>query len=111
MSSIPWKTIAEATLPTLIEQATKLFKKADSTAQAVHASSPAEDTPQQKIEALSKRVDQLETLEADQAKLIQQTLEQLQKVTLLAAALQARANAAVVVSALAVVGCILAWVL
>ncbi|MGS1119775.1 hypothetical protein [Rhodanobacter sp. UC4436_H3] len=110
MSAIIWKTIAGAALPALIEQAAKLFTKADSTAQGTSDSRPAEDTPQQKVEALSKRVEQLEISQVAQAKLIQQTLEELQKVTILAAALQARANMAVVMSALAVIGCVLALI-
>lgn len=109
MAVIPWKTIIEAGLPTLIEQAGKLFRKADVSTQVMSEAQLVEMSIDEKVRLLAERVDKLDAMEVEQAKLVQQTLQALQDVTVRAAGLQARANAAVVVSALALIGCALAW--
>jgi hypothetical protein len=109
MAAIPWRMIVEASLPTLIEQAGKLFRKADASAQMASDSQLVEMSAEEKIRLLAERVDKLESMEAEQAKLVQQTLQTLQEVTVRAAGLQARATAAVIVSAVALIGCAIAW--
>lgn len=111
MAAIPWKIIADITLPHLIDQASKLFRKADSSAQVVVEEPLTEPSIEQKTTLLTQRIEQLEEMVAEQAKLVHQSLEEIQKITVLAAGLQARANTAVVVSALSVASCVLAWIL
>lgn len=109
MIAIPWNALAEISLSVLIDKAGKLFRKADASAQ-VAIETQADESAGERLERLVQRIEQLEALEAEQAKLIQQTLEELQKVAVFASGLQARANAAVMVSALAVIGCVLTWI-
>lgn len=111
MATIPWKLIADVALPHLIEQSGKLFRKADSAASTASEAQEAAQSNEERYQLLLTRVDQLESLEAEQAKLLKQSLEELQKVAVLAARLQARATGAVIVSALALIGCVLAFVL
>lgn len=110
MAAIPWKTIADVTLPHLIDQAAKLFRKADASTQKASDVALVESTAEQKLALLAQQIEQLEEVGAEQARLVQQSLEEIQKITVLAAGIQARANAAVFVSALAVLCSILLWV-
>lgn len=78
-------------LPTLVEAASHLFKKADKPT-AIPAV-PANGSEAQ-LDAVIKRLEYFESLESEQAKLLQQTIEQLQNVSMSAAALSKRANIA-----------------
>lgn len=110
VAAFPWKEIVGISLPLLIDQAGKLFKKADTAAQPLPPAQ-AGATASEQIAVLRQQVEQLEALEAEQARLLKQSLEELQKVSVLAAGLQARANTAVVLATLAVAVAIAAWVL
>lgn len=102
MAAIPWNAII-ASLPALIEQAGKLFRTADQPAPALSAAELAGMSGDEKIQLLTERVERLEKIEAEQAKLVQEALQALQDVSVRAAALQARATAAVIVSAVALI--------
>lgn len=89
---VPWTTIITA-LPGLIDAASRLFKKADK--------SPKIDpsgTESEQVAAIIKRLEYYETLEVEQAKLLQQTIEQLQNVTVSSSAIARRANIATALS-------------
>lgn len=100
--ALPWGVLV-ANLPTLIDTAGKLFKKAD---EAPHLP-PQGAGERAQLDALARRLEYFEHLEAEQARLLQQTIEQLQQVTLRAAAAERRANMALGV---AVVGAVLSMV-
>lgn len=103
--ALPWAALV-ANLPTLIDTAGKLFKKAEAPARWPEVSGPL---PNQ-IEALSQRLAYYEHLEAEQAKLLQQTIEQLQQVAAKAAASDKRASIALAVAAVSVVVAVVALV-
>lgn len=92
---VPWSVIVPA-LPTLIDTAARLFRKADAP--------PAPATPgadnEAQIQSLNARLQHLESLEAEQAALIKQTLEQLQDAAQALTAASRRANLALVVAIL-----------
>lgn len=108
MAGVPWGAIISV-LPSLIEASASLFKKADSP----KASLPEvpDSSPEKQLEAVIARLEYFETLESDQAKLLQQTIEHLQNVTILASGLAKRANIALAVAAISMVISVAALVL
>lgn len=107
MAAFPWKTVITVSLPVLIDKAANLFSKASIPEPAL----PVADNTAGRIDQVSERVARLEGLEVEQAKLLKQTLEELQKVSVLAAGLQARANAAVIVATVAILSAVAVWVI
>lgn len=95
MAAVPWGAII-GVLPSLIEASASLFRKADSPKESL-PEVPASN-PEKQLEAVIARLEYFETLEADQAKVLKQTIEQLQNVTILASGLAKRANAALLVA-------------
>lgn len=95
MATVPWGAIIGA-LPSLIEASATLFRKAEAP-QSSLPEVPAHGTEKQ-LEAVIARLEYFESLEADQAKLVKQTVEQLQNVTILASRLAMRANVSLVVA-------------
>ena len=89
MAAIPWGPIL-TTLPSLLDAAGRLFKKADDPRKSLPAI-PIHDNREQ-LEAVIKRLEYFESLESEQAKLLQQTIEQLQNVALSSSAMAKRAN-------------------
>lgn len=88
---IPW-TLIISTLPTLVDAAGKLFKKADqppSSLRDVHAADSREQ-----LDAVVQRLEYLESLQTEQAKLLQQAIEQLQNVTVSSSVTAAKMNTA-----------------
>jgi hypothetical protein len=100
MAAIPWGVIVSV-LPSLVDSAAHLFSRAD----APPKSLPEVPTHngQEQLDAVIKRLDYFETLESSQAKLLQQTIEQLQNVTLSAAATARRTNIALATSVVGLV--------
>jgi len=95
--SVPWPVIISA-LPALLDTAARLFKRADKPPLPAIPASNAED----QLKAVIARLEYFESLEADQAKLIRQTLEQLQNVTVALSAASRRANLALGIAATAI---------
>ncbi len=103
MAAIPWKIIISAT-PALIDAAGRLFKKADAPPASLQISPSTNG--EEKMEAVVKRLEYFESLEADQAKLLKQTIEQLQNISVSSANLALRANVAIALSAVTLVALI-----
>lgn len=108
MAVIPWGVII-STLPTLVETASKLLKKSNKPPEPIPEVSPDSNpnNNQQQLDAVIKRLEYFESLETEQAKLLQQTIEQLQNISLSCAATAKRANLAIgvaIVSMLATIG-------
>lgn len=95
MAAIPWGVIISA-LPSLVETASRLFKKADAPPEPPQEASS--HYSQEQFEAVIKRLEHLESLESEQAKLFQQTIEQLQNISVSAAVTAKRANIAIVIA-------------
>ena len=74
MADIPWKIIIAAT-PALIDSAARLFKKVNAPPPFLNISPST--SGEEKMEAVVKRLEYFESLEAEQAKLLKQTIEQL----------------------------------
>jgi ethanolamine utilization microcompartment shell protein EutL len=91
MAAIPWGPIL-TTLPSLLDAAGRLFKKADEPKTSLAGITPPDS--HKKLEAVIKRLEYFETLESEQTKLLQQTIEQLQNVAVSSAAIAKRANVA-----------------
>jgi hypothetical protein len=94
---LPWVTIITS-LPGLIDAASKLFRKA--------GTSPKIDpsgTESEQVAAIIKRLEYYESLEVEQAKLLQQTVEQLQNVTVSSSAMARRANIATAISIISLI--------
>ncbi|MBL0418874.1 hypothetical protein JI739_00805 [Ramlibacter sp. AW1] len=91
--AVPWGVLV-STLPTLIDSAGKLFKKADATARLpeVRGSDDAS------VRAIAARLEALEDLQADQAQLLKQAIEQLQQMAVKSAAAERRAWVAIVIA-------------
>lgn len=100
MAAIPWNVILNASLPALIEQAGKLFRRSREAGAPAPEIGPATAMPEA-VAALAVRVDRLEELEVDQARLLKDSLDELAKVSVLAAGLQRRANVAVGIAMIA----------
>lgn len=89
---VPWTTIITA-LPGLIDAAGRLFKRADR--------SPKIDpsgTESEQVAAIIKRLEYYESMEVEQARLLQETIQQLQNVTVSSSAIARRANIATALS-------------
>ena len=84
MAAIPWGPIL-TTLPSLLDAAGRLFKKTDEPQKSLPVI-PSHNS-QEQLEAVIKRLEYFESLESDQAKLLQQTIEQLQNVALSSSAM------------------------
>jgi hypothetical protein len=95
MAAIPWGVIISA-LPSLVDAAGRLFKRTDTPPTPPQEASA--NYSQEQFEAVMKRLEHLESLESEQAKLFQQTIEQLQHISLSAAATSKRANIAIVIA-------------
>ena len=100
MAAVPWGAII-GVLPSLIEASASLFRKAESPKESL-PEVPA-NNPEKQLEAVIARLEYFETLEADQAKVLKQTIEQLQNVTILASGLAKRANVALGVAIVSIV--------
>lgn len=100
MAAVPWGAII-GVLPSLIEASASLFKKADPPKESL-PEVPATN-PEKQLEAVIARLEYFETLEADQAQVLKQTIEQLQNVTILSSGLAKRANIALSVAAVSIV--------
>lgn len=94
---VPWPVIVSA-LPALVDTAARLFKKADTPPAPANPDSDIEE----QLQSVRERLRYLESLEAEQAELLKRTLEQLQDATLALSASSRRANASLVVAAVAV---------
>ncbi len=92
--AVPWGVLVSA-LPTLIDSAGKLFRKAEAPVRLPEVSGSVE----QQLDALARRLAYYESLEAEQARLVQQAVEQLEQLTLKAKAAERRANIALVLAA------------
>ncbi|TFZ01061.1 hypothetical protein [Ramlibacter rhizophilus] len=103
--ALPWGVLV-ANLPTLIDAAGKLFKRADAPPRLPEVQGSAAD----QIEALTQRLAYYERLEAEQAQLLKQTIEQLQQMAVKAAASETRANIALGVAAVSVLVAVVALV-
>jgi hypothetical protein len=102
-AAVPWGTII-ASLPALVDAAGRLLKKADQPPKSL-PEVPANEAAAQ-LEAVIKRLQYFESLEADQAKLLQQALEQLQSVSVTASVTARRANLALGLAAVAAVAAV-----
>lgn len=94
---VPWTTII-ATLPTLIDTAGKLFKKTS----APPRINPSADH-EEKLNAAIKQLEYYESLQAEQSKLLKETIEQLQNVSLSCSTMARRANIAIVLAIVSLV--------
>ncbi|GGI54385.1 hypothetical protein [Oxalicibacterium solurbis] len=90
---VPWTTII-ATLPTLIDAAGKLFKKTSAPPPRINPSADHEE----KLNAAIKQLEYYESLQAEQSKLLKETIEQLQNVSLSCSTMARRANIAIVLA-------------
>lgn len=90
-AAVPWGTII-STLPALVDAAGRLLKKADQPPKSLPEVPGSEAAAQ--LDAVIRRLEYFEALEADQAKLLQQALEQLQAVSVTASVTARRANLA-----------------
>ncbi len=99
--AVPWSVLV-STLPTLIESAGKLFKKTEAHAPLPPASGPVES----RIDALSRRLADCESVATEQALLLKQALEQLEQMALRSKAAERRAYVAIALAlaSLAVAG-------
>jgi len=91
---VPWGVLVSA-LPTLIDSAGKLIRKTQAPARLPEVSGSAE----QQLDALARRLAYYESLEAEQARLVQQVVAQLEQLTQKAKAAERRANIALIVAA------------
>ena len=100
MAGVPWGTVI-AQLPALISAAGQLWRKTEQTP----GSRPAAVIEGQSVNltSLEKRIQFLEGLEPEQTRLLQQTMEQLQNLTLLASVTARRANIALGLAVVSVV--------
>lgn len=89
---VPWTTII-ATLPTLIDAAGKLFKKTNKPPRI----DPSSDH-EEKLNAAIRQLEYYESLQAEQSKLLKETIEQLQNVSLSCSTMARRANIAIVLA-------------
>lgn len=106
-AAVPWGTII-ASLPALVDAAGRLLKKADQPPKSLPEVPDREAASQ--LEAVIQRLQYFEALEADQAKLLQQALEQLQAVSLTASITARRANWALALAAVAALAAVLTLV-
>ncbi|MCE4359639.1 hypothetical protein [Xanthomonas hortorum] len=95
-SKVPWKELL-VFVPKLIESAGKLRSKSSAATRAPPI--PASDSSTQKIEAVIARLEALESFEAEQAVLVRDVTEQLQRASLGLAVLAKRTTLAVVFAA------------
>lgn len=100
MAAIPWGVIISA-LPSLVDTAGRLFKKAEVPSEPPQKVSS--NYSQEEFQAVIKRLEHLESIESEQAKLFQQTIEQLQNISLSAAVTAKRANIAMAVALVSVI--------
>lgn len=97
-AAVPWGTII-ASLPALVDAAGRLLKKADQPPKSLPEVPDREAAAQ--LDAVIKRLQYFESLEADQAKLLQQALEQLQAVSVTASVTARRATMALALATVA----------
>jgi hypothetical protein len=97
MAAIPWGAII-ATLPSLVDAAGRLFNKADAPPKSLPE--VPENNSEAQLEAVIKRLEYFEALESEQAKLLQQAIEQLQNVSMSASLISKKANIAIAVAIL-----------
>jgi beta-phosphoglucomutase-like phosphatase (HAD superfamily) len=95
---VPWGVLVSA-LPTLIDSAGKLIRKSQAPARLPEVSGSVE----QQLDALARRLAYYESLEAEQARLVQQAVAQLEQLTLKAKAAERRANIALALAAVSTV--------
>lgn len=100
MAVIPWGVIISA-LPSLVDAAGRLFKKAETPPEPLQKVSS--NYSQEEFQAVIKRLEYLESLESEQAKLFKQTIEQLQNVSVSASITAKRANIAMAIALVSVV--------
>lgn len=105
--AVPWGVLVSA-LPVLVESAGKLFNKAgEPPPRYTETSGGGTDDH---VRALERRMDYFENLEAEQAKLLKQIIEQMQQMAIKSAAMEKRANLAVGVAAVSAVLAVIALV-
>lgn len=92
---VPWTTII-TTLPTLIDTAGRLFRKTG-TPPRINPSADHEE----RLNAAIKQLEYYESLQADQSKLLKDTIEQLQNVSVSCSAAARRINLAIAISLIA----------
>lgn len=105
--AVPWGQIISV-LPSLFDASVRLFKKTEDPPKALPLI--PENDSKEKLNAVVQRLEYFESLEAEQAKLLKQTIEQLQNVTLSSAAMAKRANAAFLIACVSAILAIVAIV-
>lgn len=108
MAAIPWGIII-TTLPSLVDAAGRLFNKADAPPKSLPEI--PENNSEAQLEAVIKRLEYFESLESEQAKLLQQTIEQLQHVSMSAALTAKRANIATAIAVVSILVSITLFIL
>lgn len=101
--AVPWTVLVSA-LPTLIDSAGKLFKKAGAPTRLPDVSGPVSE----QLDALASRLAYFEEVEAEQARLMKATVESLQALAVKAAATEKRASIALGLSAVSTLVAIVA---
>lgn len=97
--AVPWGQIV-VVLPSLIDAAGRLFKKTEELPKSLPAAPDANS--QEQLSAIIKRLEYFESLEAEQAALLKQSIEQLQNVTILSSVVARRANIALVLACISI---------
>jgi len=94
--SVPWPAIISA-LPTLVDAATRLFKRTQKPPVPAIPDSGSED----RLKAVIDRLEYFEKLETEQAQVVKQLAEQLQNMGAATAAASKRAHAALATAVVA----------